>query len=441
MHSQGTCASVPARVIAVLPVVALLALSGCNESREVLARAYVAPASLNVRGELSQKSGTVATVKHGDMVGIVDSQRRMVKIRTSSGFEGWVDALELLSSEQMDNLRRERKGYLALPSEGTATAYESLNVHIEPSRSAPAFAQIAEGASVTVLGHRTAPKISAPVRSPALLFDRPQPLSRRPRRETAAKFSSRLPPKPAPPKPPANWQELSAERIDGGTGAAEGGKAVNAKADKEAVAKAAPQPAEAKRPVVMEGWTLIRSRNNEVGWVLSRNLLMSIPDEVAQYAEGKHITAFFDLGAVNDSEKGVKHDWLWTTAAGLLPYDFDSWRVFLWNPRHHRYETSYRQRDVEGYFPVHVDAETSDRPGRSFQLVTKDDDGKFRRRGYFFDGTRVHLSSTEDYRPDTEENAAKTEALDAANLKSKMAKPGWFRRQLDALRRLLPGGG
>ena len=109
--------------------------------------------------------------------------------------------------------------------------------------------------------------------------------------------------------------------------------------------------AEPKKPVILEDWSLVRTKDNQIGWVLTRNLIMSIPDEVAQYAEGKRITSYFDLGAVHDELKGMKHNWLWTTSSAPLPYDFDAWRVFLWNRRRHRYETSYRQRDVEGYFP------------------------------------------------------------------------------------------
>ncbi len=117
---------------------------------------------------------------------------------------------------------------------------------------------------------------------------------------------------------------------------------------------------------VMEDWSLVRTESNQVGWVLSHNLMMSIPDEVAQYANGKHITSYFDLGAVNDEKRGQKHNWLWTTASELQNFDFDSWRVFLWNRRRHRYETSYRQRDLEGYFPVEVDPIGSYRPRPQF---------------------------------------------------------------------------
>lgn len=420
--------------ISALSLTVFLVLSSCGtQSSEVLGEAYVAPASLNLRRELAQKNGSVAVLKHGDRVAIVDVRRRFVKVRTSNGAEGWTDSFQLLSPEQMEQIRKDNEQALALPSEGAASVYEALNIHIDPSRQSPAFTKIPEGGSVAVLKHRLEPKTSAPLRSPSLVFDRPQPLSRRQRKERQLKNRSDLPPMPPPPRPPSNWQDLSAERIDGSESTAD----VKAKKDSEASERKAE---ELKKPAVLEDWTLVRTKSNECGWVLSRNLIMSIPDEVAQYAEGKRITSYFDLGAVNDEVKGVKHNWLWTTISSPAAYDFDSWRVFLWNRHHHRYETSHRQRDIEGYYPVHVEAADANAFGRTFELITKDDDGKFRRRAYFFDGVRTHLTGTEEYHPNGPIGPNKPGGLDTDKLQAKMPRSGWFARQWAALKQRFSGG-
>ena len=417
----------------------LLALGSCTDSRPNLGEAYVAPATLHLRRELSSKSSSAGELKHGDHVLIVDVQRRMVRVRTDKGIEGWVDSLQLLSPEQMQQLTQRRQENAAMPPEGSATAFEVLNVHIEPDRQSPAFTQIPEGGAVTVLGHRITPK-NTEYRGPAFVVAKPQTLTRKQRKDQQARsFSFRLPPKPAPPKPPANWQQLSAERIDGGSNESDQPVAKQASpATKQALPTAPSKPMQVKPPV-LEDWTLIRTKHNETGWVLSRNLLMSIPDDVAQYAEGKHITAFFDLGQVNDELKGPRHNWLWTTASYALPFDFDSWRVFLWNSHHHRYETSYRQRDLEGYFPVHVEPPDLGSPLRTFALVTKDDDGKMRRRTYTFDGHLVHLANTENYDRSTSSGDAAVSALNPKDLASKAAKPGWFKRQWSNLKQRIFG--
>jgi hypothetical protein len=189
-----------------------------------------------------------------------------------------------------------------------------------------------------------------------------------------------------------------------------------------------------KKPVVLEDWTLVRTKDNQVGWVLSHNLVMQIPDDVAQYAEGKRITSYFEIGTVQDEEKGVRHHWLWTTASSPETYDFDAWRVFLWNRHRHRYETSYRQRDLEGYFPVHVDPPDANALGHNFQVITKDDDGKFRRRSYAFDGSRVHLTGTEDYQPGGNASGKGAPGIDTNQLQAKAPSSGWFRRHWLALK-------
>ncbi len=370
-------------------------------------------------------------MSHGERVDIIDVRRRFVQIRTRKGQEGWVDSLQLLSPEEMDQIRRDDERYLTYPSEGSAGVYEALNIHIEPSRQSPAFAKIPEGGSVAVLAHKLAPKSPAPYRAPT--FERPQP-DRRGRKERVARHSF-LPAPPPPPKPPDNWQEMSTQKVDGAESTAER----KARRDEEAAAKKAAALAEVKKPVVMEEWTLVRTKNNEIGWVLARNLNMSIPDEVAQYAEGKRITSYFDLGSVQDEVKGLKHNWLWTTAAEQEPYDFDAWRVFIWNHRRHRYETSHRERDLEGYFPVHVDPADANAFGRTFEIITKDDDGKMRRRKYTFDGTLVHLAGTEYYNAAAAAESARAGGIDTSKLQSKVPHDSWFRRQWNNLRHQFGG--
>jgi hypothetical protein len=115
---------------------------------------------------------------------------------------------------------------------------------------------------------------------------------------------------------------------------------------------------------------------------------MAIPDDVAQYAEGHRITSYFALSDVRDGEV-VKHNWLWTTisssASGDHPYDFDSFRVFTWSLRRHRYETAYIQRNVEGYFPVLA------RPA-GFSVCVVNRSGARMRRAYSFIATTVRLA-------------------------------------------------
>ncbi len=406
----------------------VLSLAGCGRVTrgDELGQAFVAPATLNLRREIAQKNGNVAILKHGERVSVIDVRRRFVKIRTDKQQEGWVDSLQLLSTEQMDQIRRDANAALALPSEGRASVFEALNIHLQPGRQSPAFARIEEGAYVDVLAHRLSPKIADVPKTPQLVGERAQS-SRRSRKERGA-TNAKLPPRPAPPKLPADWQQLSGQGLDR--------RETSSAKDKVSGRNAAEgKNAEAQRPVALEDWTLVRTKNKETGWVLSRNLVMAIPDEVAQYAEGKHITSYFDLGTVEDEEKGPKHHWLWTTSTGQFPYDYNGWRVFIWNRRRHRYETSFRQREVEGYYPVQLDGPDANAYGRTFHLLTKDDDGKFRRRTYIFDGTRVHLTNTEEATPGGKPAVIPdAPSLEARKLEGKKPAGGnWLSQQWQSL--------
>src|SRR3954454_2502482 len=254
----------------------LLVLASCAGSRSGygLGEAYVAPATLNLRRDLLQKNSVVAVLKHGERVSIVDTRRRFVKVRTAKGQEGWLDSLQLLSAEQMEQIRHEAEQALTLPSEGSATVLEALNIHIEPDRRSPAFALIKEGSYVDVLAHRLTVKDPGPLRPPSLIKEHPQPLSRKQKKEKGSRNALKPPP-PKPPKAPDNWQELSAERINGGESTAD----LKTKRDKATAEKKA---GELKKPAALENWTLVRTKDKQCGWVLSRNLVMAIPDEVAQ---------------------------------------------------------------------------------------------------------------------------------------------------------------
>lgn len=399
-------------VAAVLLLLPLCFVSCTRKSSDVLGVGYVAPATVNLRRDLTERNSTVTTLRHGQEVQVIGVRRVFLKVRALGGAEGWLSAYDLLTSQEMQQIEHERQRALQLPSEGSATVYGPLNIHIEPGRDSPAFARIKQGDIVQVLAHRAVERTRGPSKRIAFVLPprpAPQPASHR-KKERHARFEL-----PKPPPPPGLPRGVS----------------LLVSAAKPAEAPVPPPAA----PVILEDWTLVRTKSNITGWVLSRDLFMTIPADVQQYAEGKRITSYFDLGAVTDSKFGeTKHNWLWTTASKAEPCDFDGWRVFLWNVRHHRYETSYRQRDVEGYFPVHVDPPEADKPGRTFELTLRGDDGQLDRQTYWFDGVRVHLVDVGN--APTPHGAIPLAAKTPA---TKATKPGWFRRKWQAVKKAFGG--
>ena len=153
---------------------------------------------------------------------------------------------------------------------------------------------------------------------------------------------------------------------------------------------AAPTPkADGKSPnsptPIMEDWWLIRDPEQHVGWVLARLVDIDAPLEIAQYAEGQRIVAFFVLDEVVDGDKKVpQYLVLLTEPRDGMDFDFNQARVYTWNVKRHRYETAYRERNLNGFLPATVTQETFDKEGilPVFVLRVKDDSGNTIERKY-----------------------------------------------------------
>jgi SH3-like domain-containing protein len=154
-----------------------------------------------------------------------------------------------------------------------------------------------------------------------------------------------------------------------------------------AMAKPASPKSDSAKPVspLMEDWWLIRDPDGRVGWVLARFVDLDVPLEIAEYAEGQRIVAFFVLNQVADGDKKVpQYLVVLTEPKDGLPFDFNQVRVFTWNVRKHRYETAYREHNLNGFLPVTISQENFDKEGTLpvFVLQVKDDDGRVSQRKY-----------------------------------------------------------
>jgi hypothetical protein len=237
-----------------------------------------------------------------------------------------------------------------------------------------------------VIAHRINARTPLPKRE--LVPAKPKP--EKPVKGKKSKSSVPPPPPPAAPALPQDWVALSKER--------------------------ARIPEDDLPPVAKDDWTLIRTADGESGWVLTSRVYMSIPDEVAQYAEGHRITSYFSIGKISDGE--VRKDiWLWTTATELgEDHDFDGYRVFTWSLKHHRYETAYIQRRERGFFPTIAKA-------GEFSVCLENDAGVRVRKQYTLLGNAVRSAGEKpcekafeaEQGPDDE--AAHIELHDAASPK------------------------
>lgn len=334
-----------------------------------IGEAFVGPHSLPIRTDVTQNSKGLASLQHGERVEILQQKRRVVKVRTAKGIEGWVDERQLLAASDMAELRDLAAAARVLPSQGKVTTYTDLNVHTQPSRQAPSFVQLKEGGAAEVLLYRMLPRTDA--RRKPLIPPPPKREKKASPRKPAKAPQVPPPPMPKPPSPPEDWLEMSNADL------AEEGD------DPPAETKAAAPE------VPIERWSLIRMPNGAAGWVLTRLISMAVPDEVVQHAEGKRIVFYAPLGAPHGEEK--KTAWVWTTAsAGQFPWDFDAVRVFIYNNRKKRYETSYIDRKITGFLPVlMMEVEWQGRKLPGFSLCVLDKQEKRVRRQFAFVENRV----------------------------------------------------
>jgi SH3-like domain-containing protein len=393
MGRRVTCVAVRRLQPLITAAGAALLLASCDRlqgpSKEpAIAQAFVGPITLNLRREISPASAPAATAKHGELIDVLQVRRRFVRVRTPRGEQGWTDSRNLLSAAQMDAIGELAKSAARMPSQGQATVFTSLNVHTDPIRNSTSFFQINESTRVDVLAHQLSPRSGGATPAPFQIA-KPASAPKKPKREP------KDPPPPRPPAPglPPDWMELSktnlppeppppVPRPDSGL--------------KRRRKPATPKPQ-------MDDWYLVRAKDGKAGWVLARMVNLAIPDEVAQYSEGARITSYFALGSVQDGDQ-QKHHWLWTTIRdGQQPYQFDSFRVFTYVVRKHRYETAYIERGVEGYYPVEA------KPGAvpKFSLVLRGEDGQLYRKTYVMEGYLVRKIADVPYKKDEQDPGSK----------------------------------
>lgn len=418
-------------------VAALLAmlLAGCRSGQNrapALGEAYVGPASMQLRSDTTPQSPVVATVRHGDRLEILQQKRKLLLVRTAGGAEGWTEERQLLASSDMAALKELSQRAAKLPAQGQATTYADLRVHTQPSYQAPSFLVIKANEKFDVMASVLLPRTEV-ARAPLVP---PAPKKSKSERKTSQKNAKLLPPPlPRPPVPPPNWLELSKSTLP-----------------QPVVAPEEPRP---DKPEATDRWSLIRMPSGESGWVYTRLITMAIPDEVAQYAEGHRIVSYFPLGAVQDGEQ-KKTIWLWTTiGSGNQPYDFDSFRVFIWSQRHRRYETAHVELHLKGYAPVLLDSVPASGNGKSkgettgrtpgFSVCVQKKDGERYRREYALLNGMVRFVSEQACEPPPPSVTVKAptplpggEAASAAQPKETFLER--MKKRWHALKRSLSGG-
>ncbi len=310
------------RFLPLVPILCLVFLSACNRGRgRVLEIAYVSGVQAVLRDHVAAVYERAGVVKNGERVEVLDRDRRFVKVRTATGATGWVEQRFLVGQDVFDQIQKLTADNQNDPVQAQGTTRNDTNLHVEPGRDTEHLYQITSGEKLALLKRASAEK----------------PVTVLPRANT-------------PPK--RNFNEGP--------------------------------PFDKQSQPVLEDWWLVRDSNQRVGWVLARMIDLDLPLDVAQYAEGQRIVAFFVLNQVQDGDKKIaQYLTILTEPKDGLPFDFNQIRVFTWNVKRHRYETAYRER-MEGVLPATVAQENFDKEGLlpAFTIRVQDDNGNVTERKY-----------------------------------------------------------
>jgi SH3-like domain-containing protein len=305
----------------------ITAFSGCGgDNADKSEYVYVAVPEASLRDRVATIYNKTGLVHNGERLVVLEhmQNRRFVRVRTPRGEEGWIQERYLADQETFDQFKRLGEQFSNAPAQGTATTTDQVKVHVEPGRKAGYLYLLGEKARVELLKRRTVPR---------------------------------------------------------------NGTVAPAKENKDKDTDSDDDQDKSDQPVIMEDWWLVRDPQKRVGWVYGRTLYLDVPDEIAQYAEGQRIVAAFKLDEVQDEDRKVpEYLVLLTEPKDGMPYDFNQVRVFTWNLRKHRYETAYRERNLDGFLPVSLGQQDFGKEGnlRTFTLHLKDDDGKAREQVYKF---------------------------------------------------------
>lgn len=280
-------------------------LAGCSRLRPKPAREYVYVTAKQtfLRDRVAAVSNRTGTVENGDKLLVLEHGRRFLRVQTDKGQQGWIDEKAIATQQVFDEFAALGKEHKNDPAVASAVVRDEVNLHLKPGRETERFYRLAEGDKLQLLERATLPK-----------------------------------------------------PIPGGVQAVK--PAAGAEVAGAVDASAGPLP-----PIAMEDWWLGRDSHGRTGWLLSRMLDVDAPDSLTRYSEGQRFVGAYVLATVHDdgAEQDNKDIPEYVTVlapyvAGL-PYDFNQVRVFTWNVKMHRYETAFREKNIEGYLPVKLTME------------------------------------------------------------------------------------
>lgn len=269
---------------------------------------YVTAKQTYLRDRVAAVSNRTGTVENGDRLQVLEHGRRFLRVQTAKGEQGWIDDKVVAPQGVADGFDGLKAEHAKDPTVASAVVRDEVYMHLKPGRDTEKLYRLPEGEKLKLLRRATLEKALPP--------------------------GQKAPPASAAPRPSSTPAKLvGGERVP---------------------------TIEAPTGPPMEDWWMVRDSQGRTGWLLSRMMDVDAPDSLTRYAEGQRFVAAYLLAKVNDPEAQFEDKDVPEYVTVLSPYkagltyDFDQVRVFTWNIKKHRYETGFREKNIEGYLPIEL---------------------------------------------------------------------------------------
>ncbi|MDQ1409220.1 MAG: hypothetical protein QOJ41_955 [Acidobacteriaceae bacterium] len=274
--------------------------------REALGEGYVGERSVTLWSGVAQVREPLDALHYGDRVEIVARHNDSVKVRTTSGEIGWIDARSLMETALWQRSAKLLGEAQELPVQGRGRTKVATNLRVQPGRTQPRLYQFGRGIPVEIVGRAVADVAQASDSGDA--GDSKKEDSKKEEWLFVRGLATR-PPSETNPRTPDNSTTT--------------------------------QPGDRTSPVA--------------GWIIGRFVELDLPDAVKEGTASANVrpVAWFELNKVADIS-GAKPQYLVAGSRGpdSQPCDFTNIRVYTWNSKKARYETAYIENSLCGMMPV-----------------------------------------------------------------------------------------
>jgi SH3-like domain-containing protein len=313
------------KLLVAIPLLVIVVIAAwiVRPKHEYIGEAYVSTKTTALLSSVAQVRQEVGELHYGEHVEMMAKRNEFVKVKTSGGLVGWVDAHQLMDPQLWQRSIVLLKKAQDLPAQARGRTKVATNLRVEPGRTEARLYQFGRGIPVEVVGRATA--------------------------DWAQVLDEKEGSNPADTKK-EDWFLVRgvATRPPGETIAKTGA----------AIPSATTGPGDGSAPIA--------------GWVVARFVELDEPDAVREGAGSANVrpVAWFELNRVAD-DSGDKSQYLLAATRGPegQACDFTNVRVYTWNRKKTRYETAFIENDLCGALPIRVGKDAKGEPEFRFKLM------------------------------------------------------------------------